>query len=42
MGTDKGERTTKANKQPAINIVNVSESQAPNSSEFAASLKHLS
>lgn len=42
MGTNKGESFTKANKQPAINIINLSESQAPNSSEFAASLKHLS
>ena len=32
----------KKKKQPAINIINLSESQAPNSSEFAASLKHLS
>lgn len=29
-------------KQSAIDIINLSESQAPNSSEFAASLKHLS
>lgn len=48
MWTNKGERATKPKnkklkkKQPAINIINLSESQAPNSSEFAASLKHLS
>lgn len=42
MGTNKGEMATKANEQPAIDLINLSESQAPNSSGFAASLKHLS
>ena len=42
MGTNKEETATKANKQPAIDRINLSASPTPNSSGSAASVKHLS